>query len=48
MINYYGLNFRLMTLFAGPVGHAATDETAWTGVMASQGQTSVGATGWDR
>ena len=42
------INFRLMTLYAGPVGHAATDETVWTGVMASQVQTSVGATGWDR
>jgi hypothetical protein len=42
------INFRLMTLYAGPVGHAATDETVWTGVMASQAQTSVGTTGWDR
>ena len=43
------INFRLMTLCAGPVGPAATDkETAWTGVMASQSLTSVGTTGWDR
>jgi len=42
------INFRLMTLYAGPVGPAATDETVWTGVMAPQAQTSVGTTGWDR
>ena len=42
------INFRLMRLYAGPVGPAATDETVWTGVMASQAQTSVGTTGWDR
>ena len=33
------INFRLMTLYARPVGPAATDETVWTGVMASQAQT---------
>ena len=42
------INFWLMTLYAGPVGHAATDETVWTGVMASQAQKSIGTTGWDR
>ena len=42
------INFRLMTLDASPVGPAATDEIAWTGVMTSQSQTSVGTTRWDR
>ena len=41
-------NFRLMTLYADPVSPDATDETAWTGVVASQSQTSVRNTGWDR
>ena len=43
------INFRLMKLYAGPVGLVATNEKAWTGVMASQTpQASVGTTGWDR
>ena len=42
------INFRLMTLYAGPVGPVETDETAWTGVMVSQPQTAVGNAGWDR
>ena len=36
------INFRLMTLYyAGLMGPAATDETAWTGVMLYQSQMSV-------
>ena len=43
-----GDNFRLMTLYTGPVSFSATDKTAWTGDIESQSQMSVGTTGWDR
>ena len=49
--DFQAINFRLITLYAdpvGPVATVATDETAWTGVMASQSQTSVGTIAWDR
>ena len=42
------INIRMASLYAGPAGSTAADESAWLVVVAGQTQTSTGNSSWER
>jgi hypothetical protein len=41
------INIRMATLYTGPTGPTAVDESVWPGVVVSQSQTSLGSSHWE-
>ena len=42
------INIRMVSLYAGPAGPTAADESSWPGVVAGQTQAWTGNSAWER